>query len=134
MLCKTRKDSEPKEAQGKGKQAGGGTDDSASKGKGKAGKGDGLGTCTYVQARHILCEKQGKINEAYKKLEDGWLSNGDNVPPAEFAKIVQEYLDCPSGKRGGFKMVSAGFGGDDSINKARDNPKLYTGIRSTAVH
>ena len=38
-------------------------------------------------ARHILCEKQGKINEAYKKLEDGWLSNGDKVPPAEFAKV-----------------------------------------------
>ena len=32
-------------------------------------------------------EKQGKINEAYKKLEDGWLSNGDKVPPAEFAKV-----------------------------------------------
>jgi NIMA-interacting peptidyl-prolyl cis-trans isomerase 4 len=38
-------------------------------------------------ARHILCEKQGKINEAYKKLQDGWLSNGDKVPPAEFAKV-----------------------------------------------
>lgn len=39
-------------------------------------------------ARHILCEKQGKINEAYKKLQDGWLSNGDKVPPAEFAKVL----------------------------------------------
>lgn len=39
-------------------------------------------------ARHILCEKQGKINEAYKKLQDGWLSNGDKVPPAEFAKVI----------------------------------------------
>ena len=38
-------------------------------------------------ARHVLCEKQGKINEAYKKLQDGWLSNGDKVPPAEFAKV-----------------------------------------------
>nr|KJB08238.1 hypothetical protein B456_001G072500 [Gossypium raimondii] len=81
------KDSKSKEAKGKGKQAGGGSDESASKGKGKAGKGDGLGTCTYVKARHILCEKQGKINEAYKKLQDGWLSNGDKVPPAEFAKV-----------------------------------------------
>lgn len=35
----------------------------------------------------MLCEKQGKINEAYKKLQDGWLSNGDKVPPAEFAKV-----------------------------------------------
>ncbi|KAK6229334.1 hypothetical protein SCA6_018285 [Theobroma cacao] len=90
-----------KEAKGKGKQAGSGSDASASKGKGKAEKGDGLGTCTCVKARHILCEKQGKINEAYKKLEDGWLSNGDKVPPAEFAKIAQEYSECPSGKKGG---------------------------------
>ncbi|KAL8457481.1 hypothetical protein ACS0TY_034573 [Phlomoides rotata] len=93
---------------GKGKQAAGGSDDSASKGKGKGAKGDGLGTCTYVKARHILCEKQGKINEAYKKLQDGWLSNGDKVPPAEFAKflscflqIAAEYSECPSGKKGG---------------------------------
>lgn len=41
----------------------------------------------FGSARHILCEKQGKINEAYKKLQDGWLSNGDKVPPAEFAKV-----------------------------------------------
>ncbi|KAF3962614.1 hypothetical protein CMV_012883 [Castanea mollissima] len=74
----------------------------AQRGKGKGGKAaDGLGTCTYVKARHILCEKQGKINEAYKKLQDGWLSNGDKVPPAEFAKVAQEYSECPSGKKGG---------------------------------
>lgn len=41
----------------------------------------------FLSARHILCEKQGKINEAYKKLQDGWLGNGDKVPPAEFAKV-----------------------------------------------
>ncbi|CAH8390152.1 unnamed protein product [Eruca vesicaria subsp. sativa] len=86
---------------GKGKQASG-SDEAPSKGKGKAGKAaDGLGTCTYVKARHVLCEKQGKINEAYKKLQDGWLSNGDKVPPAEFAKIAAEYSECPSGKKGG---------------------------------
>ncbi|KAF3789326.1 Peptidyl-prolyl cis-trans isomerase NIMA-interacting 4, partial [Nymphaea thermarum] len=94
------KDSKPKE-KGKGKQSGSGGDEIASKGKGKAGKSDGLGTCTYVKARHVLCEKQGKINEAYKKLEEGWLSNGDKVPPAEFAKIAAEYSECPSGKKGG---------------------------------
>ncbi|KAB1216740.1 Peptidyl-prolyl cis-trans isomerase NIMA-interacting 4 [Morella rubra] len=102
-------------AKGKGKQAAGGADENASKGKGKGGKAaDGLGTCTYVKdlcfhsivlanysARHILCEKQGKINEAYKKLQDGWLGNGDKVPPAEFAKLAQEYSECPSGKKGG---------------------------------
>ncbi|KAL0715530.1 hypothetical protein Bca4012_064852 [Brassica carinata] len=68
---------------GKGKQAGG-SDEASSKGKGKSGKAaDGLGTCTYVKARHVLCEKQGKINEVYKKLQGGWLSNGDKVLPAE---------------------------------------------------
>ncbi|GMQ10771.1 hypothetical protein CsSME_00053648 [Camellia sinensis var. sinensis] len=64
------KDSKPKKSggKGKGKQAAGGSDDTASKGKGKGAKTDGLSTCTYVKAGHILCEKQGKINEAYKKL------------------------------------------------------------------
>uniref|UniRef100_A0A2P2JJP2 Peptidyl-prolyl cis-trans isomerase n=1 Tax=Rhizophora mucronata TaxID=61149 RepID=A0A2P2JJP2_RHIMU len=55
----------------------------------------------FVSARHILCEKQGKINEAYKKLQDGWLNNDDKVPPAEFAKLAAEYSECPSGKKGG---------------------------------
>ncbi|GFP87466.1 peptidyl-prolyl cis-trans isomerase nima-interacting 4 [Phtheirospermum japonicum] len=86
---------------GKGKQAAGASDDASSKGKGKGAKGgDGLGTW-HIRQRHILCEKQGKINEAYKKLQDGWLSNGDKVPPAEFAKIAAEYSECPSGKKGG---------------------------------
>ncbi|CAL5444778.1 unnamed protein product [Camellia sinensis] len=99
----TGKDSKAKESggKGKGKQAVGGSDDRASKSKGKSVKTDGLGTCTYVKARHILCEKQGKINEAYKKLQDCWKSNGDKVPPAEFAKLAAEYSECPSGKKGG---------------------------------
>ncbi|KAI5352709.1 hypothetical protein L3X38_005601 [Prunus dulcis] len=79
---------------GKGKQAAGGSDEAGSKGKGKSGKSsDGLGTCTYVKARHVLCEKQGKINEAYKKLQDGWLENGDKVPPAEFAKMAGPFQE-----------------------------------------
>nr|XP_043636577.1 peptidyl-prolyl cis-trans isomerase NIMA-interacting 4 [Erigeron canadensis] len=90
---------------GKGKAKAASSEVGDAKGKAKAGKAgkaaDGLGTCTYVKARHILCEKQGKINEAYKKLQDGWLSNGDKVPPAEFAKIAAEYSECPSGKKGG---------------------------------
>lgn len=45
-----------------------------------------------VVARHILCEKQGKINEAYKKLQEGWLDSGDKVPPAEFAKVCVHWL------------------------------------------
>ncbi|CAI5535025.1 unnamed protein product [Closterium sp. Naga37s-1] len=51
--------------------------------------------------RHILCEKQGKINEAYKKLQEGWLDAGDKVPPAKFGEIAQAYSECPSGKKGG---------------------------------
>jgi NIMA-interacting peptidyl-prolyl cis-trans isomerase 4 len=95
-----------KEASGKGKQAGGGggadKGGAADKGKGKKeSKSDGLGTCTYVKARHILAEKQGKIQEAYKKLQEGWLDSGDKVPPAEFAKLAAEYSECPSGKKGG---------------------------------
>ncbi|KAJ8452315.1 hypothetical protein Cgig2_006120 [Carnegiea gigantea] len=83
------KDSKKKEPAGKGKgkqTAGGGTDEGASKDKG-GGKGDKLSTCTFVKARHILCEKQGKINEVYQKLREGWLDSGDKVPPAEFGKV-----------------------------------------------
>ncbi|KVH98509.1 Peptidyl-prolyl cis-trans isomerase, PpiC-type [Cynara cardunculus var. scolymus] len=70
-----------KGGKGKAKQAGG-SEDGGAKGKAKGGKSaDGLGTCTYLQ--------------------DGWLSNGDKVPPAEFAKIAAEYSECPSAKKGG---------------------------------
>ncbi|EFJ37671.1 hypothetical protein SELMODRAFT_74131 [Selaginella moellendorffii] len=100
------KDSKAKEsAKGKSKQSGGGSAAEApSKGKSKGGGGSGkdeLGTCTYVKARHVLCEKQGRINDAYKKLQDGWINNGDKVPPAEFAKVAAEFSECPSGKKGG---------------------------------
>jgi NIMA-interacting peptidyl-prolyl cis-trans isomerase 4 len=48
-------------------------------------------------ARHILCEKQGKIQEAYKKLQEGWLNAGDKVPPAEFGKVRdREYKQLAS--------------------------------------
>eukprot|EP00243_Klebsormidium_subtile_P004906 TRINITY_DN19135_c0_g1_i1.p1 TRINITY_DN19135_c0_g1~~TRINITY_DN19135_c0_g1_i1.p1 ORF type:complete len:141 (-),score=14.59 TRINITY_DN19135_c0_g1_i1:377-799(-) len=83
-----------------GKAAAGKGGGDSSKGKGKGSK-EGLGTCTYVKARHILCEKQGKIQEAYKKLQEGWLNAGDKVPPAEFGKLAMEYSECPSGKKGG---------------------------------
>ncbi|XP_057518796.1 uncharacterized protein LOC130799645 isoform X2 [Amaranthus tricolor] len=83
------KDSKKKEpaAKGKGKQAAGASDEGGSKDKG-GGKGDKLGTCNFVKARHILCEKQGKINEVYQKLQEGWLDTGDKVPPAEFGKTT----------------------------------------------
>ncbi|CAO2826808.1 unnamed protein product [Amaranthus hypochondriacus] len=96
------KDSKKKEpaAKGKGKQAAGASDEGASKDKG-GGKGDKLGTCNFVKARHILCEKQGKINEVYQKLQEGWLDTGDKVPPAEFGKLAAQYSECSSGKKGG---------------------------------
>ncbi|KAL9352081.1 hypothetical protein Peur_054761 [Populus x canadensis] len=81
------KDSKPKDAGAKGKQAGGGSFIWARH--------------LHLCQRHILCEKQGKVNEAYQKLQDGLLSNGDKVPPAEFAKVASEYSECPSGKKGG---------------------------------
>ncbi|GMQ10770.1 hypothetical protein CsSME_00053648 [Camellia sinensis var. sinensis] len=83
VMCK---DSKPKKSggKGKGKQAAGGSDDTASKGKGKGAKTDGLSTCTYVKA-----------------IKDGWLSNGEKVPPAEFAELPAEYSECPSRKKGG---------------------------------
>ncbi|KAF5934485.1 hypothetical protein HYC85_030656 [Camellia sinensis] len=102
------KDSKPKESggKGKGKQATGGSDDTTSK------------------ARHILCEKRGKINEAYKKLEKMAgvvmktrfhllsLQRTQNVfrwkmffaETKERKKMVQlaaEYSECPSRKKGG---------------------------------
>ncbi|CAL5074360.1 unnamed protein product [Urochloa decumbens] len=95
------KESKSKDAKGKGKAGPSGGDDAGGGkgGKGKGGKSaDGLGTCTYVKARHVLCEKQGKINEAYKKLQDGWLDNGDKVPPAEFAK-PRSFLNAHQGRK-----------------------------------
>jgi len=53
---------------GKGKEAAGG-------GKGKGGGGGGekggdLKTCNHVKGRHILCEKMGKAQEAYKVMKN----------------------------------------------------------------
>jgi len=73
----------------KGAAAGGG-----GKGKGKGGGSGGggaddgkLATCNFVKARHILCEKQGKINDAYKELRDGWLDDGSKVPGPKFGEV-----------------------------------------------
>lgn len=50
--------------------------------------GKKLGTCKQVKARHILCEKQSKALEAYNKMKQ-WIDAGENVPPAEFAKVYK---------------------------------------------
>ncbi|WZZ33373.1 hypothetical protein YC2023_016774 [Brassica napus] len=82
------KDAKAGGGKGKGKQSGG-SDEASSKGKGKAGKAaaDGLGTCTYVKG--MCCAKSKERSTRRIKgcrLAGGWLSNGDKVPPAEFAK------------------------------------------------
>ncbi|GJR68398.1 hypothetical protein Tco_0014463, partial [Tanacetum coccineum] len=106
-------------------------------------KGDASGKFYVVlKARHILCEKQIKINEAYKKLQDGWLSKGDKVPLAEFSKIFHmvnemflsqiefrgcyvdlEVLDrspCPYTHGGVVVTISLNYE-DDNGNRGRDS-------------
>ncbi|CAL9062454.1 unnamed protein product [Musa banksii] len=46
----------------------------------------------------LMCSE---INGIGLAIELHWLSNGDKVPPAEFAKVATEYSECPSGKEGG---------------------------------
>ncbi|GAB0493328.1 hypothetical protein MMPV_004608 [Pyropia vietnamensis] len=98
-----------------GKGAAKGGDKAAGGGKGKAkggasggavggggGGGDGkLSTCNFVKARHILCEKQGKINDAYRELREGWLDDGNKVPGPKFGDIAMKYSECSSSKAGG---------------------------------
>eukprot|EP01097_Dermamoeba_algensis_P003646 TRINITY_DN2508_c0_g1_i1.p1 TRINITY_DN2508_c0_g1~~TRINITY_DN2508_c0_g1_i1.p1 ORF type:complete len:132 (-),score=44.85 TRINITY_DN2508_c0_g1_i1:54-449(-) len=83
---------------GKGKGKGGGGKGGGEK---SGGGGDKLKTCNHVKGRHILCEKQSKILEVYKKLEEEFLSQGNKVPPAEFGKLAMQYSECSSGKKGG---------------------------------
>eukprot|EP01028_Stygiella_incarcerata_P013247 TRINITY_DN81702_c0_g1_i1.p1 TRINITY_DN81702_c0_g1~~TRINITY_DN81702_c0_g1_i1.p1 ORF type:complete len:159 (-),score=33.73 TRINITY_DN81702_c0_g1_i1:167-577(-) len=87
----------------KGKAKGGKSASSASPSTVSVGpeKTKKLKACNHVRARHILCEKMGKINEAYKELSNGWLDSGDKVPPAKFGEIAQKFSECPSSKRGG---------------------------------
>eukprot|EP00008_Paramoeba_atlantica_P014562 CAMPEP_0201496814 /NCGR_PEP_ID=MMETSP0151_2-20130828/61902_1 /ASSEMBLY_ACC=CAM_ASM_000257 /TAXON_ID=200890 /ORGANISM="Paramoeba atlantica, Strain 621/1 / CCAP 1560/9" /LENGTH=135 /DNA_ID=CAMNT_0047886927 /DNA_START=56 /DNA_END=459 /DNA_ORIENTATION=+ len=87
---------------GKGKGGKGGNQKGGKGGKG-GGKGDkeDLKTCNHVKGRHILCEKHGKISECYNALKEGWLDDGDKVPPAEFGKLAMKYSECSSGRRGG---------------------------------
>mmetsp|Transcript_48937 Transcript_48937/g.123110 ORF Transcript_48937/g.123110 Transcript_48937/m.123110 type:complete len:141 (+) Transcript_48937:182-604(+) len=82
-------------AQGKGKEGNDGADN-----KKKGGK-DKLKTCNHVKGRHILCEKQGKLLEAYETMKQNYLDKGMKVPPADFAKFAEKISECPSAKRGG---------------------------------
>eukprot|EP00700_Malawimonas_jakobiformis_P001913 EC722756.1.p1 GENE.EC722756.1~~EC722756.1.p1 ORF type:complete len:128 (+),score=28.18 EC722756.1:43-426(+) len=64
----------------------------------KSGK---LSACNHVKARHILCEKQGKIMEAYAVLQEQFISQDKKVDPSVFGQLAEKYSECPSGKRGG---------------------------------
>ncbi|CAG9312039.1 unnamed protein product [Blepharisma stoltei] len=57
-----------------------------------------LKTCNHVKARHILCEKQGKLLEAFNILKE---SSGNRPSPAEFGRIAEQYSECSSARRGG---------------------------------
>jgi len=63
--------------------------------------GGKLKACNHVKARHILCEKQGKLFEAYQAMCEGWLNDGEKVPPSKFGELAQKYSECSSAKRGG---------------------------------
>lgn len=89
-----------------GKVAKGGKDTSA-KGKagpsnakkgGKGGGNDDMKTCNHVKARHILCEKYGKINEAYEDLKEQYPGK---IPPGKFGELAKKWSECSSGNSGG---------------------------------
>lgn len=91
---------------GKGKGGGGaGASNSGAGGKGakggKGGKGGGkddLKTCNHVKARHILCEKQGRITEAYDDLKEQYPGK---IPPAKFGALAEKWSECSSANSGG---------------------------------
>lgn len=89
-----------KAAKGGGK--GGGKDAGKAKaaGGGKGGKGgkDDMKTCNHVKARHILCEKYGKINEAYEAIQEEYPGK---IPPGKFGEFAKKYSECSSGNSGG---------------------------------
>lgn len=83
---------------GKGKAAAG----SSKGGKGgkaaKAGASDDMKTCNHVKARHILCEKHGKIVEAYEELKELYPGK---IPPGKFGELAKKYSECSSANSGG---------------------------------
>lgn len=90
---------------GKAGKGGKAAKDSGNKGKAgpsnaKSGKGgkDDMKTCNHVKARHILCEKYGKINEAYEELQELYPGK---VPAAKFGEIAKKYSECSSANSGG---------------------------------
>ncbi|CAN8074051.1 unnamed protein product [Agarophyton chilense] len=86
---------------GKGKgQAGPSNASKGGKAGGKGGKGgkEDMKNCNHVKARHILCEKYGKIDEAYTELKEKYPGK---IPPAKFGEIAKKYSECSSANSGG---------------------------------
>lgn len=88
-----------KKADNNAKKSSGGGDKGGDKKQGAAKKGSG--TCKEVKARHILCEKMGRMEEVMTKLKEGWLDEGKQVPASEFAKLATQYSECSSKNKGG---------------------------------
>lgn len=65
-------------------------------GGGKKGGGgdDKLKTCNFVKARHILCEKQGKIQEAWREISEGYLDDGNKIPGPKFGEVGLNLSVC----------------------------------------
>lgn len=86
-------------AKGGAKGAGGSKGAGSSKG-GKGGKGgkDELKTCNHVKARHILCEKYGKINEAYEAIQEEYPGK---IPGSKFGEFAKKFSECSSANSGG---------------------------------
>ncbi len=57
-----------------------------------------LGTCNYVKAKHILCEKYSNIEEIYNNFLS---EHGKNPPVTVFSKVASEKSECSSKKKGG---------------------------------
>ncbi len=77
----------------KGGKKGGNKDDNKS-----SDKPDKLGTCNFVKARHILCEKWSVIDEIYKTLTEAY---GNHPPASEFGKFATDKSECSSKRKGG---------------------------------
>eukprot|EP00177_Eucheuma_denticulatum_P000957 GFKZ01001736.1.p1 GENE.GFKZ01001736.1~~GFKZ01001736.1.p1 ORF type:complete len:144 (-),score=31.31 GFKZ01001736.1:893-1324(-) len=82
---------------GGGKDAGKGKAGASGSKGGKGGKDD-MKTCNHVKARHILCEKYGKINEAYEELKEAYPGK---IPPGKFGELAKKYSECSSANSGG---------------------------------
>lgn len=83
---------------GKGSGKGNAGKGASSSGKGGKGGKDAMKTCNHVKARHILCEKYGRINEAYEDLKEQYPGK---IPPSKFGEFAKKWSECSSGNSGG---------------------------------